>query len=335
MNDIWEDAVTLLRRQFICFAGAAACGALLPRAAWPQTQIYPSRLIKIIVPFPAGGPTDLIGRMAAQTLSSSLGQNVVVENVVGASGMTGAQAVARADPDGYTLLLGGTSNAISAALYKKPGYDPVKDFVPIVPLAIESDALLLHPSVPVKTIQEFLDYAKANPGKLTCGGVTGATPHVMGAFFIQRSSTNIVFVPYRGAAQLITDLLSGHIQMTLGAKASYLPHIQTGKVRALAVTSEVRWPELPDVPTMRDIGFTDFPAYQWFGLLAPARTPTTIIDKLNATINNALRSAELGASLAKLGLETKMQTPQELLQFVHAEARRWDAIVTSTGIKID
>ena len=327
--------MTLLRRQFIRFASASACGALLPRAAWPQTQTYPSRLIKIVVPFPAGGPTDLVGRVAAQTLSSSLGQNVIVENVIGASGMIGAQAVARADPDGYTLLLGGTSNAISAAFYKRPGYDPIRDFAPIASLAIESDALLVHPSVPVKTIQEFLAYAKANPGKLMCGATTGAPPHVMVAFFIKRSGTDMVFIPYRGAAQTITDLLSGHIQMTLGAKASYLAHIQTGKLRALAVTSEVRWPELPDVPTMRDIGFADFPTYQWFGLLAPAKTPTTVIDKLNATINNGLRSAEFGASLAKLRLETKMQTPQELQQFVLAEARQWDAIVTSTGIKID
>src|SRR5262249_50281656 len=153
---------------------------------------------------------------------------------------------------------------------------------------VESDALVVHPSVPVKTIQEFLAYVKANPGKLTCAGVTGAVPHVMVAFFIKRSGANMVFVPYRGAPPLITDLLSGHIQMTLGAKASYLPHIQAGKLRALAVTSEARWPELPDVPTMGDIGFADFPAYQWFGLLAPAKTPTTLIDKLNATINNEL-----------------------------------------------
>jgi tripartite-type tricarboxylate transporter receptor subunit TctC len=287
------------------------------------------------VPFPAGGPTDLIGRMAAQTLSSSLGQNVVVENVVGASGMTGAQAVARADPDGYTLLLGGTSNAISAAFYKKPGYDPTREFAPIASLAIDSEALLVHPSVPVKTIQEFLAYAKANPGKLTCGATTGAPPHLMVAFFIKRSGTDMVFVPYRGAAQTITDLLSGHIQMTLGAKESYLSHIQTGKLRALAVTSEARWPELPDVPTMHDSGFADFPTYLWFGLLAPAKTPAAIIDKLNATINNGLRSAELGASLAKLGLEAKIQSPQELRQFLLADARQWDAIVAETGIKTD
>jgi tripartite-type tricarboxylate transporter receptor subunit TctC len=328
--------VTLLRRQFIGLASAAAGAAILPRSAWPQTQTYPSRLIKIVVPFPAGGPTDLMGRMAAQHLSSSLGQNVIVENVVGAGGTIGTQAVARANPDGYTLLLGGTnSNAISAALYKKLSYDPVRDFAPIASLAIESEALLVHPLVPVKTIQEFRDYLKANPGKITCGAVPGVMPYVMVAFFMVRSGTSMVLVPYRGAAPMITDLLSGHIQMTVLAKASALPHVQTAKLRALAVTSEARWAELPDVPTMREVGFADFPDYQWFGLLAPAGTPATVIDKLNASINSGLRSTELGATLAKLGLEAKMQTPQELQQLLLAEARQWDAIVTSTGIKID
>lgn len=336
MNDYEEDAVTLHRRQFIGLASAAACAAILPRSAWPQTQPYPSRLIKIVVPFPAGGPTDLMGRMAAQHLSSSLGQNVIVENVVGAGGTIGAQAVARANPDGYTLLLGGTnSTAISAALYKKLSFDPVRDFAPIASMAVESEVLLVHPSVPVKTIQEFLDYLKANPGKITCGATTGVMPHVMLAFFMVRSGADMVFVPYRGAAQTITDLLSGQIQMTILAKASALPHVQTGKFKALAVTSEARWAELPDVPTMHDSGFTDFPAYQWFGLLAPAKTPTAVIDKLNASINNGLRSDELGSALAKLGLETKIQTPQELQQLLLAEAQQWDAIVAETGIRTD
>jgi tripartite-type tricarboxylate transporter receptor subunit TctC len=269
-------------------------------------------------------------------LSSSLGQNVIVENVVGAGGTIGVQAVARANPDGYTLLLGGTnSNAISAALYKKLSYDPVRDFAPIASMAVESDALVVHPSVPVKTIQEFLDYMRANPGKITGGATIGVMPHVMIAFFMVRSGADMVFVPYRGAAQTITDLLSGHIQMTILAKASALPHVQTGKLKALAVTSEARWAELPDVPTMHDSGFTDFRAYQWFGLLAPAHTPATVIDKLNASISDGLRSDELGSALAKLGLEAKIQTPQELRQLLLAEARQWDAIVRSADIRTD
>ena len=202
-------------------------------------------------------------------------------------------------------------------------------------MAIESDALVVHPSVPVKTLQEFVDYMKANPGKITGGATIGVMPHVMIAFFMVRSGADMVFVPYRGAAQTITDLSSGQIQMTILAKASALPHVQTGKLKALAVTSEARWAELPDVPTMHDSGFTDFRAYQWFGLLAPAHTPATVIDKLNASISDGLRSDELGSALAKLGLEAKIQTPQELQQLLFAEARQWDAIVRSADIRTD
>jgi tripartite-type tricarboxylate transporter receptor subunit TctC len=326
----------LLRRQFIALAGAAAGCTVLPANPWSQTANYPGRLIKIVVPFPAGGPTDVMGRLAAQYLSSTLGQSVIVENVSGAGGTVGTQSVARAKPDGYTLLLGGTnSNAISPALYKNLAYDAVKDFAPVASLALESEALLVHPSVPAKTIHDFLGHLKANPGKLTCGASIGIMPHVMVAFFMTRSGTNMVFVPYRGAASLMMDLVAGQIQMSVVAKATSLPYVQAGKLKALAVTSEARWPELPEVPTMREAGFADFPTYQWFGLLAPAKTPAAIIDKLNATINNGLRSADLKEALAKLGLEAKIETPQALEQILLTDAHEWDAIVASTGVKID
>jgi tripartite-type tricarboxylate transporter receptor subunit TctC len=323
----------LLRRRFIGLAGAAAGAAILPRFA--GSQPYPGRLIKVVVPFPAGGPTDVVGRMAAQYLSSSLGQNVVVENVGGAGGTIGSQAVARANPDGYTLLAGFTTNAISAALYRKLAYDPIADFAPVASLAVESEALVVHPSVPAGTIREFLDRLKADPARITCGVPTGVMPHVMVAFFLMRAGVNTVLVPYRGGAPLMTDLLSGQVQMSVVAKASAMPHIQAGRLRPLAVTSETRWAELPGIPTMHESGFADFPTYQWFGLLAPARTPAAIIDRLNATINGGLRSAELGAALAKLGLEARIRTPPELQQLLVAEARQWDAIVTATGIRVD
>jgi tripartite-type tricarboxylate transporter receptor subunit TctC len=327
--------MTFLRRQFIRLAGASAGAMILSGAAWPQPQTYPSRLIKLIVPFPPGGPTDVMGRMAAQYLSSKLGQNVIVENVPGAGGTIGSQAVARANPDGYTLLVGMTTNAISAALYKKLNHDPIGGFAPVAAVALESEALVVHPSVPVKTIHEFLDYVRANPTQITCGAPTGVAPHILVAFFMMRSGVSMVFVPYRGGAPLMTDLVSGHVQMSVAAKATVLAHIQTGKLTALAVTSETRWAELPDVPTMHESGFADFPAYQWFGLLAPARTPVEVIDRLNATINAGLRTGELGAAVAKLGLETRIQTPQELQQLMLAEARQWDAAVTAAGVRIE
>ena len=326
----------LLRRQFIGLASGALAAPFIPRSAWSQLQSYPNKVIKIVVPFPAGGPTDLVARLAGQCLSSALGQNAIIENVAGAGGTIGSQAVARANADGYTLLLGGTnSNAITAAFYKNLSYDPIKDFAPIAAVGVDSSVLVVTPTVPANTIQEFIQYLRSNPGKLTCGAPVGISPHAMVAFFMVRSGTKMVFVPYRGGAPLITDLLGGQVQMSIGAKATLLPHVQAGKLRALAVTSDGRWPELPDVPTMRESGFPELTAYQWFMLLAPAKTPADVIDKLNVAINTGLQAPDLRASLIKLGVETKIHTPQELQKIVLAEAQQWHAIVTSAGIKID
>jgi len=326
----------MLRRQFLGFVGTVAATAIHSRTASSQTQSYPTRLIKVVVPFPAGGPTDIMGRLAAQQLSKTFAQNVIVENIAGAGGTIGSQAVARANPDGYTLLLGGTnSNAITAAFYKNLRYDPIRDFAPIAAVAVDSSALVVTPEVPVKTIQEFLQYLEMNPGKLACGAPVGIAPHALVAFFVKRSNADMIFVPYRGGAPLITDLLSNQVQMTVGAKSAYLPHIRAGKLRALAVTSEERWSELPDGPTMHESGFADFPSYQWFQLMAPANTSQDVIDKLNAAINDGLKSAELQSSLAKLGVQTKIETPRELQRKLLAEAQQWNAIVRSTGIKVD
>ena len=326
----------LPRRPFLGFGAAAIASAALVQTARSQSSTYPTRPIKIVVPFPAGGPTDLMARLAGQALSSSFGQNVVVENLPGAGGTIGSQAVARANPDGYTLLLGGTnSNAISPAFYKALNYDPVNDFAPVAAVAVDSSALVVTPPVPAKTIQQLIQFLKANPGRLACGAPVGVAPHVMVVSFMVESSTDMVFVPYKGGAPVINDLLGGHIQLTIGAKSAFLPHIQAGKLRALAVTSEVRWRELPDVPTMRESGFANFPTYQRFDVLAPAKTPPAIIDKLNAAINVGLQSEELRTSVSKFGVETKLLTPQQLQSILLTEAQQWGAIVRSTGIKID
>jgi tripartite-type tricarboxylate transporter receptor subunit TctC len=275
----------MITRRYLLSVSALALG--LKGVGFAQAQSYPDRVIKLVVPFPAGGPTDIMARVAGQLVSSALGQNVVVENRPGAGGTIGSQDVARANPDGYTLLLGGTNtNAINAAIYKNLNYDPIKDFAPIASIAADSSALVVLPSIPAKTLQEFIGYLKANPGKLTCGAVLGIAPHVMVEYFKVITGTNMVFVPYKGGAALIPDLLAGQIQMTFGAKSFFLPYIQAGKLRSLAVTSDSRWPELPDVPTMHESGFPNFPAYQWFLVLAPAKTPLVVIEKLNAAIND-------------------------------------------------
>jgi tripartite-type tricarboxylate transporter receptor subunit TctC len=299
-------------------------------------QTFPNRLIRIVVPFPAGGPTDLLARHVSQRLSSILGQGVIVENEAGAGGRTGTQAVARASPDGYTLLLGGTnSNAMAGALYKNLNYDPIKDFAAVASIATDSNALVVIPSVPAKTIAELVSYAKANPGKLVAGAALGIFPHFALEVLKVRAELDMIFVPYKGAAPAITDLLGGQIQMSAAAKSVLLPHIQAGKVRPLAVTSAQRWPELPDVPAMRESGFAGYPSDIWFGLLAPAATPPAAVTKLNAAINESLQSPELRASFAKLGLEVKIGTPGDFAATIADDAREWEAIVKETGIKLD
>jgi len=317
---------------------AFAFGATtLPMSASPScAQTFPSRLIRIVVPFPAGGPTDILARHVSQRLSAMLGQGVIVENEPGAGGRTGTQAVARANPDGYTLLLGGTnSNAMAAALYKTLNYDPIRDFVAVAAIATDSNALVVNPSVPAKTIAELVSYAKANPGKLVSGAALGIFPHFALELLKVRTEIDMIFVPYKGAAPAITDLLGGQIQVGAAAKSVLLPHIQAGKLRPLAVTSMARWPELREVPTMREGGFAGYPSEIWFGLLAPAATPPAIVARLNAAINQCLRSAELRESFAKLGLEVKIGTPSDFAAAIADDAKEWDGIVKETGIKLE
>ena len=324
----------MLTRRCVLSASVLALG--FNRAGFAQEQSYPDGPIKLVVPFPAGGPTDIMGRIAGQLVSSALGQNVVVENRPGAGGTIGSQDVARANADGYTLLLGGTNtNAINAAIYKNLNYDPVRDFTPVASIAVDSSALVISPSIPATTLHEFISYLKDNPGKLTSGAVLGIAPHVMVEYFKIVTGTSMVFVPYKGGPALIPDLLSGQIQMTFGAKSLFLPYIQAGKLRPLAVTGDERWTELPGVPTMSQSGFANFPAYQWFLVLAPARTPVTVIDKLNAAINDGLKLPDTQAQLAKLGIEPRIRSRQDLANFMTDEARQWAKMVSSAAITLE
>jgi tripartite-type tricarboxylate transporter receptor subunit TctC len=306
-------------------------------AAGPASaQTFPSRVIRIVVPFPAGGPTDLLARQVSQRLSAVLGQGVIVENEAGAGGRTGTQAVARANPDGTTLLLGGTnSNAMASALYKSLSYDPIKDFVAVAAIATDSNALVIVPTVPANTIAELVSYAKANPGKLVSGAAVGIFPHFALELLKVRTQIDMIFVPYKGGAPAVIDLLGGQIQVGMSAKSVLLPHIRAGKLRPLAVTSFSRWPELPDVPTMRESGFAGYPSEIWFGLLAPAATPAAVVNRLNAAVNQSLQSAELRESFAKIGLEVKIGAPGEFAATIADDAREWEGIVKETGIRLD
>jgi tripartite-type tricarboxylate transporter receptor subunit TctC len=311
--------------------------ALVPTSSGPgHAQSYPDRPIRIVVPFPAGGPTDVAARLAAQSLSSRLGQNVVIENLAGAGGRLGAKAVADAAPNGYTLLLGGTNvNAITASLGTNLGFDPIKSFDPVASITVDFMALAVSPRVPADTFEKFVQHAKNNPGKLSYGAPPGIYIHYAAEFFKIKTGTDILFVPYKGAAPMITDLLGGHIDMLFNNKSTLLTHFKEGKLRPLAVTSEIRWPELPDTPTMKEVGVVGFPREVWFGLLAPAGTPKTIVDKLNHAINEGLKSAELRASLAAIGMETRMGTAPDFATALAEQVREWKTVVDATGIKAD
>ncbi len=297
---------------------------------------YPERAIKIVVPFPAGGPTDVAARLVAQSLSSKLGQSVIVENHTGAGGRIGAKAVATATPDGYTLLLGGTNvNAITGALYKNPGFDPIASFAPIAAICVDSMALAVSPQVPADTFQQFVRYAKDNPGKLRYGAPPGIYTQFAGEFLKIKTGTDILFVPYKGGAPAITDVLGGHIDMVFNNKSTLLQHFKDGKMKALAVTSKTRWPELPQTPTMAEVGVFGFPSEVIFGLLAPAGTPVTIVQQLNRAINEGLQSAQVRASLDALGVEARIGTAQEFAAALVEQAREWKAVIDETGIKME
>ena len=339
-----KPAAAAIRRPIIQRRGVArtplalllACLGIGSSLEASRAEGYPERNIKLVVPFPAGGPTDVAGRLVAQSLSARLGHNVIVENQSGAGGRIGAKLVATAAPDGYTLLLGGTNvNAITGALYHNLGFDPIKSFAPVAMIYVDSLVLALSPRVPADTCQELVKYAKDNPGKLKFGAPPGIYTHLAGEFFKTKTATDILFVPYKGGAPALTDVLGGHIDMVFGNKSTLLSYFREQKLKALAVTSQNRWPELPDTPTMQEAGVSGFPPEVVFGLLAPAATPVTIIRQLNDAINDGLRSAEFRASLDAIGVEARIGTPQEFAAALEEQARQWQTVIDETGVKME
>jgi len=312
----------------------AAIAGLLVRSARAET--YPDRIIKLIVPFTPGGPVDVMARLVAQYLAAKLGQAVVVDNRPGAGGTIASRLVAAAEPDGYTLLFASAGSlAISPSLYKNLGYDPVDGFAPVAMVANHPLAMVAHPSVPVHSVKELIAYAQANPGKLNYASVPGTPPHLMGELFRSLTGIDIVFVPYKGAAPALTDLIAGRTQMTMLSTTVIVPPILAGKLRPLAVTSTTRFPELPDVPTMTESGFAGFPQGSWTAVVAPAGTPPPVVAKLNATINEGLRAPELRDALTRLGAEIKIDTPGELGALLADETRKWGAVIKSAGVVIN
>jgi tripartite-type tricarboxylate transporter receptor subunit TctC len=300
-------------------------------------QPYPARPIKLIVPFPPGGPVDVTARIVAQHLPRTLGQTVVVENRAGAAGALGAKAVASADPDGYTLLCGNISTlVVLPAVTNNRDYDPGKAFVPIAKVSQNYEVLVVHPAFPAKSVAELVAHAKANPGKLNFGSAGhGNATHLAAELFKLKTGTDIVHVPYKGAADAVTGVLGGQVQMFFGDIAGMLPLLQQGTLRALAISSEARSPLVPDLPTMIESGVPDYVVLTYVGVVAPAGTAPGTVGRLNAAINESLAAPEVAAAFAKLGAEVRPAPPQDFADFLAAETQKWSNLARAANIRIE
>lgn len=302
-----------------------------------QAQTYPTRAITLIVPFPAGGTTDILGRFVGQALSAAWNQPVVVENRGGAGGNIGAAAVAKAAPDGYTLLVGTVgTHAINASLYTKMPYDTLKDFAPVTQIASVPNMLVVTPSLPVGSVTELIAYAKANPGKLNMASSgNGTSIHLSGELFKVMTGVDMVHVPYKGSAPALNDLMGGQVQLMFDNMPSALPQVKGGTLKALAVTTATRSPAMPDLPTVAEAGVPGFEASSWFGVFAPAGTPKEIVVKLQTEIARILKSPEMTERLAQQGAVAVGNTPDEFGAYVQSELVKWAGVVKASGARVD
>jgi tripartite-type tricarboxylate transporter receptor subunit TctC len=315
---------------------AALGGLALLVASASGAQDFPSRPIRVIVPFSPGGAVDGPMRMVAQELGKRLNQQVIVENKPGAGATLGTEIVAKAAPDGYTLLLASQTNAISASLYRTLSYDPIEDFAPISLIGREPGVLVVHPSLPVKTFAELVAYAKERPGKLDyASSGNGSGQHLFMALLLTSTGMQMNHIPYKGSGQATADLLGGQVLLSIPGTAGMVGHIKGGKLRPLAVTGSQRSPQLPDVPTLIESGVPGYEAYVWLGLLAPKGTPQPIIDKLHRELMQALATQEVRTYMSNSGIELVGSTPAEFNRFFRAEKDLWAKVVRDTGAKVD
>jgi len=317
-------------------AAAALAGALTLAAPATAAKPYPERPVTLVVGYAAGGATDIVARLVAKALTEELGQTIVVENKTGANSNIGAEIVSRAAPDGYTLYVGSIANTINRTLYSQLNYDFVKDFKPIGLLATIPNILVVNPKVPIKSVQEYIAYAKKNPGKLTCASSgSGSSIHLSCELFKMRTGTDILHVPYRGSGPAVADLLGGQVDSMFDNLPSSLPHVQAGKLRAIGVSSPERLPAVPDVPTLAESGLAGFDVESWFGLMAPAGTPQAVVDRLNQAMNKALANPALQASYKQSGFYAPQppNTQESFARMIASEIDKWGAVVKSADIK--
>jgi tripartite-type tricarboxylate transporter receptor subunit TctC len=327
-------SINTTRRTVLALATAAFGAAMLGSAS---AQDFPTKPITIVVPFSAGGTTDILARILAQSLQAELQQPIVVDNRAGAGGNIGTQAVARAQPDGYTLLLGTVgTHAINAALYKKLGFDPVKDFAPLTRVANVPNLLVANPAQPYKTVRELIAYAKANPGKVNFGSSgAGTSIHLSGELFKSLAGVDIQHVPYKGSAPAVADLLGNQIGIMFDNMPSSIAHVRNGGLRPLAVTTAKRSPELPDVPTVAEAGVPGYEATSWFGMFAPAQTPAPVVARLHGALTKVLNDPGVKKRMAEQGAEPVSETPEQFRDFIAAESKKWGEVVKQSGASVD
>jgi len=323
----------LPRRNFLHLAAGAAALPAVPRLAWAQA--YPTRPVRIVVGFAPAGPSDIVARLIGQWLSERLGQQFVIDNRPGGGGNIGTEAVIRAPADGYTLLMVGGNNAINATFYEKLNFDFIRDIAPVAGIIRNALVMVVHPSVPAKTVPEFVAYAKANPRKLNMASPgTGSSPHLCGELFMMMTGTSMIHVPYRGGGPALTDLLGGQMQVYFPGTVSSIEYIKTGRLRALAVTTVTRSDALPDIPTVDEF-VPGYEASSWFGVGAPKNTPRQIIHKLNKEINAALDDPKMKAHLADLGGTALPGSPADFGKHIAEETEKWGKVIRALNIKAD
>jgi tripartite-type tricarboxylate transporter receptor subunit TctC len=320
-------AVRMLTATLVCVAAFA-----MPASA----QTFPDRPIKIIAPFTPGSPNDVVARLIATPLTAQLGQSVVVDNRPGGGTTIGVKAAMTAEPDGTTLLISNSpTHFISPLVNKTFNYDPLKDFIPVATVASGGLMLVIAPEVPARTLAEFVAHAKANPGKLNFGFGQGTLPQLVGEMFKRATRTDIANIPYKGGAQAVTDMLGGRVQMNIGTISTLGPLVREGKLRALAITSAARNPEMPDVPTMAESGLPEVASSTYYGLFAPAGTPADAVRRINTAVNDSLKSAEIVAAIRRIGFDPHSGTPDDFTKLLMSEMKIWTPIVQATGFQMN
>jgi tripartite-type tricarboxylate transporter receptor subunit TctC len=321
----------LARRQFLDLAAGAAALFALPHIA--RAQAYPSRPVRLIVPLAPGGATDIVARLIGQWMSEHLGQPFVIDNRPGAGGNLGAEAVVKAQPDGYTILMASTTNAINATLYDNLSFNFIRDIAPVATISRNGLVMVVHPSIPAKTVPEFIAYAKANPHKLNMASPGNGSPnHVSGELFKMMTGVDMVHVPYRSGGPALTDLLGGQVQVMFPATVSSIEYIRGGRLRALAVTTATRWDALPEISTVSEF-VPGYEASNWFGICAPNATPVEIVDKLNNEVNAALADHKIKARLADLGSVPLSLSPADFGKLIAEETEKWAKVIRAANIK--